>query len=317
MRDSRRTRLVLGLLLVTAFALITLDVRGGETSPLSHLRDAAQAVFGPIERAAASVVRPVSNLIGELGGLGSQQSKIDALQRENSALQLELRTSDLARNRAAELDKLLNVAGLGRYKIVPAQVIAVGSEQGFAWTATIDAGTRDGLRRDMTVLSGDGLVGRLVSVGPSTSTVLLLNDPTFAVGARVESSMEIGWASGGGDNPMALSLLNAQGRVAAGDRIVTLGSRDGKPFVPGVPIGEVLSVKPTPGAQTRTAYLKPYVDVTTLDIVGIVVQPPRRNPRDAVLPPIPTPSVTGSPLPTASPVPSGTRSGTPSPSTSP
>ena len=44
-------------------------------------------------------------------------------------------------------------------------------------------------------------------------------------------------------------------------------------------------VKGTPGSQTRTATIATYVDFTALDLVGVVVEPPRRDPRDAVLPP--------------------------------
>jgi rod shape-determining protein MreC len=71
-----------------------------------------------------------------------------------------------------------------------------------------------------------------------------------------------------------------------------------------VPVGVVTSVQGSPGSLTRTASVDPYVDFTSLDLVAVVVQPPRHNPRDSVLPPRPSPS--------SSPSPSGTASGTPS-----
>lgn len=83
--------------------------------------------------------------------------------------------------------ELLRVAGAGRYRTLPAQVIAVGPAQGFAWTVTIDAGELDGLEVDMTVINGAGLVGRVVEVGPRTATVVLLVDATTSV-----------WGPGGG-----------------------------------------------------------------------------------------------------------------------
>jgi len=55
-----------------------------------------------------------------------------------------------------------------------------------------------------------------------------------------------------------------------------------------VPVGVVRSVQGSPGSQTRTAVVAPYVDFTSLDLVGVVVQPPRTDPRDAVLPPKPS-----------------------------
>jgi len=54
-------------------------------------------------------------------------------------------------------------------------------------------------------------------------------------------------------------------------------------------VGVVRSVQGSPGSQTRTAVVEPYVDFTALDLVGVVVEPPRTDPRDGVLPPRPTP----------------------------
>jgi rod shape-determining protein MreC len=240
-------------------------------------------------------VDPVRGALSALTGIGSDQDRIDRLTKENAQLRQQVRTGDLARSRAAELDKLLKTASLGQYKVVPAQVVAIGPAQGFAWTVTIDAGSRDGIKADETVLSGDGLVGRVKSVGPFTATVLLAIDEESAVGARLEGNLEVGIVSGRARGLMDLALLDPQAKVAAGDRVVTYGSRASNPFVPGVPIGEVVSVRAASGL-TRDATVRPYVDFTALDLVGVVVVPPRRDPRDAVLPapatPRPTPRVT-------------------------
>jgi rod shape-determining protein MreC len=288
-RDNRRTRLVLALLLVTSLTLLTLDFRGGDESPLQRLRGFAAGVVGPVEEGAAAVVRPVADAVHAVGDLGSQDERIGTLQRENARLRRTLRTSELARNRAKELDDLLKIAGTGRYEVVPAQVVALGSGQGFAWTATLDVGRRDGIARDMTVLNGEGLVGRVVHLGPSTSTVLLAVDPTAAVGTRLERSMEIGLLNGAGQDPLEMQLLDPQADVGRGDRLVTFGSRGDTPYVPGVPVGRVTGLEP-PGELTRSANVEPFVDFTSLDLVGVVVQPPREDPRDSLLPPRPAES---------------------------
>lgn len=287
----------MAVLLLTAFTFITLDARGGDDSLLDRARSATQSIFGPIERAAAAVVRPVSDFVDGLTSIGSNQNRIDELEAENDALRRELLTEEYDKARVEELDKLLRVAGIGRYKILPAQVIAVGAERGYARTVLIDAGTRDGITKDQTVLNGDGLVGRTIEVGSSTATVLLMSDPSFTVAARLAESLETGAVSGRGLDPMVLELFNPQAAVQRGDLLVTQGSRDNRPFVPGVPIGEVASVKATPGALTRSATVDPFVNFTALDLVGVVVDAPRRLPRNALLPPAPTPTPTPTPSP--------------------
>ncbi|MFJ4867278.1 rod shape-determining protein MreC [Streptomyces sp. NPDC088757] len=304
MRDTRESRLLLVLLIAIAFALITVDIRGGRESPVDGARQAAAAVFGPVENGVAAAVDPVGNAIGAVRDSGERHTRLAALEKENAELKAKLGSDDRNRNRLNELDTLLKTAGAGQYGIKGAQVIAIGAAQGFSWTVTIDVGARDGIQRDMTVLNGAGLVGRVTTVGPSTSTVLLANDPDFTVGTRMEKSDELGFATGQGDSPLRVQLLNGKAKVEPGDRLVTFGSRADKPFVPGVPVGEIVRVDPAGGGLTRNVYVRPYAGFTKLDIVGVVVQAPRSDPRDAVLPqkpkPAPTVTVTVTPKPTGS-----------------
>ena len=97
----------------------------------------------------------------------------------------------------------------------------------------------------MTVLNGDGLVGRVTTVGPDTATVLLANDPDFTVGTRMEGTDELGFASGQGDRPLRVAAAQRQGR---GARRATGWSPSApqadKPFVPGVPVGKVVRRRP-------------------------------------------------------------------------
>ncbi|MFE2046351.1 rod shape-determining protein MreC [Streptomyces sp. NPDC059477] len=296
MRDTRESRLLLVLLVAIAFALITVDIRGGEDSPVDGARQAAATVFGPIENGVASAVDPVGNAIAAIRDSGERHDQLAELERENAALKAELGSDERSRSRLNQLDSMLALAGAGQYGIKGAEVIAIGAAQGFSWTITIDIGANDGIKRDMTVLNGDGLVGRVTTVGPHTSTVLLANDPDFAVGTRMEGSDELGFASGQGDQPLRVELLNGKAEVKKGDRLVTFGSEADKPFVPGVPVGIVSRVDPSGGDLTRTLYVTPYVGFSKLDIVGVVVEAPKKDPRDAVLPdepkPTPTPTVT-------------------------
>ncbi|MER7563349.1 rod shape-determining protein MreC [Streptomyces sp. NPDC048523] len=303
MRDTRESRLLLVLLIAVAFALITVDIRGGEDSPVDGARQGAAAVFGPIENGVSAAVDPVGNAVSAIRDSGERHDRLAELTKENAALKARLGSDDRNSSRLKQLDKMLKIAGEGQYGIKGAEVIAIGAAQGFSWTITIDVGVNDGIRRDMTVLNGDGLVGRVTTVGPNTATVLLANDPDFTVGTRMESTDELGFASGQGDRPLRVELLNGKAEIKKGDRLVTFGSQADKPFVPGVPVGVVSRVDPSGGDLTRTVYVTPYVSFTKLDIVGVVVQTPKKDPRDTVLPakrkPTPTPTVTVTVTPSA------------------
>lgn len=287
MKDTRESRLLLVLLVAVAFALITVDIRGGDDSPLNGARDATASVLGPVESGVSGTVQPVADALRSLRESGTSGDRIRALEQQNVALKQQVSSSDLVDSRSTQLTRLLGAAGAGQYTVKSAEVVAIGAAQGFSWTVTIDIGSDDGIQRDMTVINGDGLVGRVTTVGPETSTVLLASDPEFSVGTRLEDNGEVGFATGQGNGPMRVELLNGQAEVKPGDRMVTFGSQGDRPFVPGVPIGKVSKVENTPGQLTRTVLVQPYVHFTTLDLVGVVVEPPTGDPRYAVLPPKP------------------------------
>lgn len=272
-------------LVVLTVLLLALDVVSGPGGGGDQVRGVAATVLGPAEKAVGGAGRALSDAARGLTGRTDRDRA--ALQRENDALRLAARATEDDRRRAGELDGLLRTAGLGQYRIVPARVVAVAGVQEPRRMVTLDAGSRDGVLADLTVLSGAGLVGRVVRVGPTTSDVLLVTDPSFSVGVRLEASGLIGVATGAGDRPMTLRLLDAQTAVAPGARLVTLGSVGGRPFVPGVPVGQVRQMRAAPGTLSRTGSVVPFLSPGTLDLVGVVVQPPRTDPRDAVLPPRP------------------------------
>lgn len=165
-------------------------------------------------------------------------------------------------------------------------MISVGPAQDFAWTVGIDAGSLDGIEKDMTVINGAGLVGRVLKVNPTTSTVVLLVDVSSAVGGRVATTEEIGIVSGTGrQDSMEFQLLDPLAELVIGDALVTFGSRGGRPYAPGIPIGEVADITGSAGQLARVATVRPFVDVSQLSVVGVIIRPPRDDPRDSVLPP--------------------------------
>lgn len=291
---SRRTRIVLSILVVASLTFIILDLRGGD-GPFSSARAAASGIMGGAQRVAATIFSPITGFSEWWGTLNSQSSQIRTLRAENAELQSQLTAGAADRARADALDELLRVAGVGQYEIVPAEVIAVGPAQDFAWTVTIDVGSRDGVEPEMTVINGDGLVGRVLKVYGATSTVVLLVDASSAVGGRVATTEEIGIVAGTGrQDSLDFQLLDPLAELRTGDALVTFGSRGGRPYAPGIPIGEVVEVSGTAGQLTRVATVRPFVDVSRISVVGVVVRPPREDPRDTVLPNAPVPNAPSS-----------------------
>jgi rod shape-determining protein MreC len=301
---DNRGRLLLIVLIVTSLFLITLDLRGVQV--IDGIRTGTQTALTPVQKAGSWVVSPFRNFLSDVTHLGRTRNQIEKLKADNDALRQALLNRKVADAEIKQLKNVLDLAGKGGFKVVSAKVISQGSSTSFTQTITIDAGLKSGIHTNMTVISGFGLVG-VVKVAYSNSAVVqLASDPAFRVGARIAGSQQIGILSGQGTRKGVLQLLDNTTEVKVGDAILARGSNNGRPFVPGVPIGEVTSVDNSASAVTQTADVKFYSNFATLGVVSVVVSAPSTDPRDALVPPkpqptpIPTVTVTATPSPTPS-----------------
>jgi rod shape-determining protein MreC len=288
MRDHGRppSRGLLVLLLLACLTVITLDVHGGAHSPIAPLRTAVGAVVGPVEDATATALRPFRAVPEFFHTTSGLRDELTRLRAQNAALRARLSTGPYAGNRVAELQGLLRTSRDTGYALVPAQVIAMGPAQSFGRTVTIDAGTSSGVFPDMTVVDNDGLVGRVVRADRSTATVLLIIDRESVVGGRLGSSMELGFLHGSGDvdgsGRLNLQLVDRSVTPSRGDVVVSWGSENGRPYVAGIPIGRVDSVYSSPREQSTEAVITPFADFSSLDLVGVVVNPGTHSDRPLI-----------------------------------
>ena len=302
---DNRGRLLLIVLIVTSLFLITLDLRG--VGVVDGIRNTTQSALTPFQKAGSWVVSPVRNFLSDVTHLGRTRIQIEKLKAENDALRLTLQNRKNADAQLEQLKGVLDLAGKAQYKIVSAKVISQGSSISFAQTITIDAGTSSGIRPNMTVISGYGLVGVVKVAYPNSALIQLASDPSFKVGARIAGSQQIGILSGEGTRKAVLQLLDNSLDVKEGDVILARGSSNGRPFVPGVPIGEVIKVDNSASAVTQTADVKYFVNFSTLGVVSVVIAMTEADPRDALVPvkpvatPVPTVTITVTPTPTPTP----------------
>jgi rod shape-determining protein MreC len=282
-RDSRPTRLLLAVALAIALALIALSYAGGSSPLIRSIRGVAGSAFGAAERAVSPVTMPVDRFLRSSAAADGGQ--VTALQRQLMTLQAELAASRLARAQYRQLDQLLAGSGSARYHVLAASVIAFG--QGYQQTVTVDAGSAAGVRPEQTVLGPGGLVGRVIAVSGQTATVLLASDASSVVGVRLEPSGQIGWVTGdgrtgAGTGLLRLQILDPAAVLKPGAQLVTAASVHDRPFVPGIPVGVIATVRNRAGALTAQALVRPYADFTALEVVGIVIVTTRHGRGSAV-----------------------------------
>ena len=298
-----RSRLLLIILIVTSLFLITLDLRGVKI--LDGLRSGTQNVLSPFQKAGSTVVSPFRDFFGDVTHLGRTRSQIEKLKADNARLRNQLLQRKSADAELEQLKSVLDLAGRAGYKVLAARVISQGASTSFTQTITIDAGTTSGVRQNMTVVSGEGLVGVVKESYLNSALIMLATDPDFKVGVRVAGTQQIGILSGRGSKRAELQLLNNQKIVKVGDVLLARGSTNNRPFVPGIPVGIISAVDSTAGSIAQTATVMLYPNFSALGVVSVVLSAGKNNPGDALVPaapqptPVPTVTIFATPTPTA------------------
>jgi rod shape-determining protein MreC len=191
----------------------------------------------------------------------------EELRNENDELKLEI--SQL-RSKAAEGDRLAALLNFRqshlKVPMVMARVIGASASSA-SHTVEIDRGERDGIRRNMAVITPDGAVGKIIECYRDTAQVLLLNDKDGGAGAMLVSSRIQSPVKGTGEPMLSMSYVAAEETVNAGEKIVTSGMD--KIFPRDVPIGTVLDVKQ--GNPFKLIRVKPAARLDRLEEVIVLL----------------------------------------------
>jgi len=181
-----RRRVIIALALTSLF-LLTLDLRGNQV--LDGARSGFGFVFRPINRAGEVVTTPVVRL-------WRSYREFDDLEEENRQLRAEIdgqRSAEIAaQNAIIENQDLLALAGLeslASYGSVTGRLVGQ-SPSNFDQQVEIDRGAVHGIRVGMAAINEAGLVGKVTSVAPQSSIIMLVTDPSYAVPVKILASNE-------------------------------------------------------------------------------------------------------------------------------
>jgi len=277
-RRSTRHRFLLVLLVLTSITVITVDVRGGGGGAMESIRRGARDDFAPVQSTADDVINPVSDFFGGLFRYGHLKAENARLRRQLNDARGKVNASANDERERQELLALQKLSFADNVPTVAARVVAT-SPSNFELTVEIDRGLPAGIQKGMPVVTGAGLVGKVVAVSQERATVLLLDDPSFNVGIRFSGSGDVGVARGNGTRqPLPVDLVEVGTKVTGGEVVVTSGLQ-GSVFPPGVPVGKVRSAKVPPASLQQEVSIDPLVDLTRLDFVKVLIwTPPAATP---------------------------------------
>lgn len=241
--------------------------------------------LSPVKTAFGNVVTPMQNGINTIGrGVAAQFDKfasLSELRKENAELKEQLNTisyeNKILLQDKYELDRFRELYELDKkyadYPKVGARVISAGINNGYN-QFKIDKGTDDGIKVDMNVIAGNGLVGIVEEVGKNYATVRSIIDDSSNVSGMFLKTSERCIVNGNlqlySKGVIGVELISKNAEIYDGYEVVT--SHISPKYLQGILIGYISDIKVDPNNLTKTAYLTPAVDFSRLEEVLIITE---------------------------------------------
>jgi len=254
--SRHRPLALLAIVTVAQVLLLAFQVRHvnrAQRSEVPLIRYWAAAIVTPVERAGTWTFSKIGGIWAGYVGLRSTRAENLRLRAENDQLKLRNRELENEAGEALRLDNVLKFrAAHPEVPMVPAQVVGSSTSMVAAQvigasadpnshTVFINRGGHDHIRRNMAVITPDGIVGKIVEVFPTTAQVLLINDRESGVGALFAATRTHGVLKGSGDPQPRMEYIVNDEKVQPGDAIVTSG--EDRIFPKGLPIGVVADAR--------------------------------------------------------------------------
>lgn len=261
------------LLLAVPFFFLRANMKKPEN--LNAMDRAILRVSAPIEFAASSLARGVSNVWGDYVYLVDVKADNDRLAYDNARLRENIHKLEQQQAENQQLRRLLQLRETTPGDTVSAQVVGKDFTEFFRVTRVVlDRGSRN-IRAHMPVIAPDGVVGQVLHVAGDAVDVQLSVDAAFGIDVEDERTHARGFVRGTGDPQKYLckvEMVDSRDEVELGDLLVTSGK--GKWFPRGLPVAHVTKVTKRELGRDQEVEASPTVNFSRLDAVLILVTPP-------------------------------------------
>ena len=225
------------------------------------------SAVSPVERSGAWGIGKVRDVWRHYFALSDTARQNEQLRRENGELKLEIMQ---LQGKSAEADRLAALLNFkqkqNKVPMVVARVIGSSADPN-SNVIYLDQGQRDGIRKNMGVITPEGVVGKVLESYRDASQVLVLTDRDSGVGAMIADSRIQSPVGGTGEPLLNMKYVGNDDEVAVGSRVVTSGMD--RIFPKDLPVGVITQVKP--GGQYKQIRVKPSANLEKLEEVIVLL----------------------------------------------
>ena len=275
----QRAPLWLISLLIINMVIMAVDARDADGEQ-KILRIWTQTFASPLQNVSSKASGATSGFFQQIWNFRRSAQENEQLKQRVSALEAELNNARQSQTENERLKALLNLNEQSEIKSVPARVIARDPSVWFN-TITIDRGSSSGVAVNMPVVTSGGIVGRVITVSPFASQVMLVTDEKAGAGAvvgQLGQSGALGSVRGRGDlgvGVIEMRYVSGLEKVEVNDTVMTTG-QDGI-YPPGLTVGRVVDVKHGTATQAHQILIQPGAQLDHLEEVAVLLyRPPQR-----------------------------------------
>jgi rod shape-determining protein MreC len=263
--SRHRSIFLLGGVVLLQILLLAVQIKRDSQGRL--IRVWTVGAVSPFERAGAHGVSHIRDTWNHYFALQHTSRENEDLRRENGALKLEITQ---LQSKAGEADRLAALLKFRQTNVdvpmISARVIG-GSADSASQTIYLDRGERDGIRKNMGVITPDGVVGKVIESYKDTAQVLLLTDKDSGVGAMLVESRLQGPVGGTGEPLLVMKYIPNDDNVNSGERVVTSGMD--RIFPRDLPVGTIAEIKS--GSPFKQLRVKPAASLERLEEVFVLL----------------------------------------------
>jgi rod shape-determining protein MreC len=266
-------------LLVTNLVIMAVDARDANGQQ-KILRIWTQTFASPLQSASSKASGATVGFFQQIWNFRSTAQENEQLKEQLSKTQMELNAAQQAGAENQRLKALLNLNEQINIQSIPARVIARDPSIWFN-TITINRGSSSGVAVNMPVVTGGGIVGRVITVSPWASQVMLITDEKAGAGAvvgQLGQSGALGSVRGRADlgvGIIEMRYVSGLEQVEVGDYVMTTG-QDGI-YPPGLNVGKVVDVKKGTATQAHQILIQPGAQLEHLEEVAVLLYHPQRS----------------------------------------
>jgi len=268
-----RNRPLLITIIVMIVLVVLLIITAGDNN-MTGAESIVGSVLAPVQGWLRDATGAIAGFFTDIFTPNEAAQENIRLKERIAELESELKSHEEIKSENERLAKLLNFQKENtQFEMITASIVGKNPGRWFD-SFTINAGLNRGIKKDMAVVTGEGLAGRVTETGANWSKVMAIIDCDSSVSGIIERTRDNGIVKGqttmdGTEPLMGMSYLPIDADLTPGDRVLTSGLGD--IFPKGLIIGEVVEVTRGTVGSEKQAAVKPAVDFMHLEEVMVIV----------------------------------------------